>query len=66
MNYCQIINKINKIMNSCVNKDQIKVGRKYCQLLIDKYASGWAVFDLEDYLFFEQYKNTDMSGLNND
>jgi len=43
MTYNQIIDKINKVFDSCTNKQQAIVGERYCCMLNNKYMSNYGI-----------------------
>ena len=47
MTYSQIVNKINDVFNSCVNRDQMNTALDYCTLLIDRYRPSDMFFGTE-------------------
>jgi hypothetical protein len=38
-NYIYVINKINKVIFSCTKESQLKMARRYCYALADKYIN---------------------------
>ena len=43
MTYNQIIDKINKVFDSCTNKQQAIVAERYCCMLNNKYMSNYGI-----------------------